>query len=310
MDSSTVVSRLRGEIGRSTRSSDRRLRYGSPWVSAVQVLPLNAGASHPRIVAAAVARPWRVAALLALILAIRRECVVLSGSRTGHALEAYFNERLFGIPRNRLSRGVLILPQEHADYVRGRRRQALRTNLRRAAAAGIRCEEMTDPRRAADDALRLLRHYGNTETETETETEWQARMTGLRALLTRPEATVTIARDQHGRPVALVVAIIDETVCLIDLAVSTCHDASWALHDHLVRILIARRVRYLLAMGGGLFGGLGFTKNVQHYQHLLGYELRHVIPARGGPATRRRRLLASLAVIAAAVATLVVPQVA
>ena len=308
MDSSTVVSRLRGEIGRSTRSSDRRLRYGGPWVSAVQVLPLNAGASHPRIVAAAVARPWRVVALLALILAIRREYVVLSGSRTGHALEAYFNERLFGIPRNRLSRGVLILPQEHADYVRGRRRQALRTNLRRAAAAGIRCEEVTDPRRATDDALRLLRHYGNTETETET--EWQARMTGLRALLTRPEATVTIARDRHGRPVALVVAIIDETVCLIDLAVSTCHDASWALHDHLVRILIARRVRYLLAMGGGLFGGLGFTKNVQHYQHLLGYELRHVIPARGRPATRRRRLVASLAVVAAAVATLVVPQVA
>ena len=199
-------------------------------------------------------------------------------------------------------------PQEHADYVRGRRRQALRTNLRRAAAAGIRCEEVTDRRRATDDALRLLRHYGNTETETET--EWQARMTGLRALLARPEATVTIARDRHGRPVALVVAIIDETVCLIDLAVSTCHDASWALHDHLVRILIARRVRYLLATGGGLFGGLGFTKNVQHYQHLLGYELRHVIPAGGRPATRRRRLFASLAVIAAAVATLVVPQVA
>ena len=63
-------------------------------------------------------------------------------------------------------------------------------------------------------------------------------------------------------------------------------------------------------MGGGLFGGFGFTKNVQHYQHLLGYELRHVIPAAGRPATRRRRLFASLAVIAAAVATLVVPQVA
>ena len=302
-----MLSYLRSEIGRSKRESDRRFRYSSPWVSAVRGLPLNSGVSHRRVVTAAMTRPGPVAALLVLILGIRREYVVLSESRTGQALDEYFKERLFGIPRNRLSRGVLILPRDHAEYLRGRRRQALRTNLRRAAAAGILCEEVTDSRCAAEDVSQLLRRYCGAEAETET--EWQVRMADVRTLLERPETTVTVARDRNGRPLAVVVAIIDQTVCLIDLAVSTCRDASWALHDHLVRILIARRVKYLLASGGGLFGALGLNKNVQHYQHLLGYELRHVIPAAARPAMRRRRRLVSLVVVAAA-AALAVPPIA
>jgi hypothetical protein len=127
------------------------------------------------------------------------------------------------------------------------------------------------------------------------------------AFFARPETTVVIARDEQGRPLAYAAAIIDDTVCLIGSALATCHEARWALHDHLVQILIARGVRYLLAEGGGLFGALGFATNVQHYQHLLGYELRHVIPAGTRRNTRRRRLAASL-VVAAAVVAAVVPR--
>jgi hypothetical protein len=100
-----------------------------------------------------------------------------------------------------------------------------------------------------------------------------------------------VARDEHGRPLAYAAAIIDDTVCLIGSALATCHEARWALHDHLVRILIARRVRYLLAEGGGPFGALGFAVNVQHYQHLLGYELRHLSPVSAKP--RRDRDVAA-----------------
>jgi hypothetical protein len=32
-----------------------------------------------------------------------------------------------------------------------------------------------------------------------------------------------------------------------------------------------------LADGGGRFAALGFATTVQHYQHLLGYELRNVV---------------------------------
>lgn len=119
-----------------------------------------------------------------------------------------------------------------------------------------------------------------------------------------------VARDEYDQPLAFAVAIVDDTVCLINTALATSHEARWALHDHLVRILIARGVRCLLADGGGPFGALGFEPNVQHYQHLLGYELRHVILSSARPTTRRRRLLASVAVVVAATASIVVPPAA
>jgi hypothetical protein len=76
--------------------------------------------------------------LIALLLRTPREYVVLSGSSSGQALDRYFNQRALGIlPRHRLCRGVLLVPENHGDYLRGRRSEALRRHLRKAAAAGI-----------------------------------------------------------------------------------------------------------------------------------------------------------------------------
>jgi hypothetical protein len=93
--------------------------------------------------------------------------------------------------------------------------------------------------------------------------------------------TLIVARDPLGCPLALAGAVIDDEVCLIRLAVASDHDARWALHDHLVRILIERGVRYLVGDGGGPFGALGLDAGVHHYQRLLGYELRHMRPRIG-----------------------------
>ncbi len=165
--------------------------------------------------------------------------------------------------------------------------------MRKAAAAGIRCEVVSDSRHAFHDACQVLRR----DWDSLTDTEVQAGMNHLRALLARPETTVAVARDEHGRPLAVSAAVIDDMVCVIFLAVATCHEARWGLHDHLVRILIARRVKYLLVEGGGPFGALGFGPNVQHYQHLMGYQLRHVTPVPADSIRLRRRLLASLTVV-------------
>ncbi|HTX32530.1 MAG TPA: hypothetical protein VMD09_14195 [Solirubrobacteraceae bacterium] len=108
--------------------------------------------------------------------------------------------------------------------------------------------------------------------------ESEAWMSGVPEAVARSELTIVVARDEDGRPLAWAAAIVDDMVCLIDKALATSHEARWALHDHIVRLLIARRVRYLLAEGGGPFGALGLTPNVRHFQHLLGYELRHVGP--------------------------------
>ena len=233
-----------------------------------------------------------------------REYVVLSKTSAGQALAEHFNRRFLGIlPQNRYCQGLLLLPQNHSDYLRGRSRQALRTNLRRAAAAGIQCEVVTDPHTAVDDIHHVLRHQWVWLTEA----ELNAVMDDVRAAVARPEMTIAVGRDRYGRPLAMAMAaaIIDDTVCLIRGAVATNHEARWALHDHLVRLLISRRVRYLLADGGGPFGAIGFAANVQHYQHLLGYQLRHVVPVGTRRLTLRRRVVASLVLVAAAAGVVV-----
>jgi hypothetical protein len=179
----------------------------------------------------------------------------------------------------------------------------LRTNLHRAAAAGIECELVNDEQRAIDDISHVMRRHWDWMTEAELD----ARRDDARAAVARGEVTIVVARDPQGRPVGVAATIIDDAVCLILVAVAACHEARWALHDHLVRVLIARRVRYLLATGGGPFGALGFSKGVQHYQHLLGYELRHVIPFRAHRTRRRWRLVAGAAAAVAAIAAIIVP---
>jgi hypothetical protein len=222
----------------------------------------------------------------------------MSGSLAGQALSAYFDERLLGVfPKHRLCQGVLMLPQDRSDYLRGRRRHALRTNLRRAATAGIRCEVMEDGSQAIEAVEMVTRSRRNGPLAA-------ADVTYFRSLLIKPGMTLLVARDRQGRPCAVLAAVIDETVCLWEWATSNSHEARWALHDHLVDLLIDRGVKYLVSSGEGPFGALGFTANVQHYQHLVGYELRHISPPRPVRVTRRRRLVASLVVVAATVAAI------
>ena len=216
--------------------------------------------------------PRRTAALILLLVRTRSERLVLSTSCAGQVLRMYFDERSFGVfPRNRLCRGVLVLPQHHSDYLRGRHRQALRTNLRRAEAAGIRCEEISNRRGALDEITEIDKHrrVGFARAELPLPVSWLP-------LLAGPEVTVVVARDRLGHPLAFIAAVIDDAVCLIRVAAACSHDARWALHDHLVRVLIDRGVRHLFVDGGGAFGALGCDSKVHHYQRLLGYELSHV----------------------------------
>ena len=157
----------------------------------------------------------------------------------------------------RVCRGVPVLPDDHTDYLRGRRRPAHRTNLRRAEAAGIWCEPIDDPHRAFDGVTEIVEHR-----RTPLSHEERCILSTWPELLTGPGMTLVVPRDELGCPLAITGAVIDDTDCLIRLAVARCHDARWALHDHLVRILIERGVTYLLAEGGGPFGALGFDANV------------------------------------------------
>ena len=209
----------------------------------------------------------------------------MSTSVTGTALRTYFNQRHFGVfPQNRLCRGVLVLPEDHAEYLRGRHRQALRTNLRRANDAGIRCEAIACPRTAYEEVAQIV---DNRQSSPRTPDE-PAVLAGWAETFSAPGVTLMVSRGPDGQPLAIIAAVIDDAVCLIRVAVACSHLARWALHDHLVRLLIARRVTYLLAEGGGSFGVVGLSANLARYQRLLGYELLHVRPtvARSQPPKR------------------------
>lgn len=266
---------------RPRNSSANRFGYRGRWFSDASALPLQTGLGRPRrlasLVAVGVRRPRRIVALIVLLLRMRSEEVLLSQSPPGRALRRYFDARFLGVfPQNRLCRAVLLLPQRHAEYVRGRHRQALRTNLRRATAAGIRCESISDTSTALAAAREILERRSARESEAEiacTVATWAS-------LFAHTDMTLAIARDEKASPLALMAAIVDKNVCVIHVAVASNHEARWALHDHFVRLLIARGVSYLLSEGGGPFGALGFPSEVHHYQRLLGYELRHLVPRR------------------------------
>jgi hypothetical protein len=236
---------------------------------------------------AGVYRPLRVWALIALVARTKSETLWFSDSAAGQALRAYFRRSCFGVvPLNRLCRGVLILPARHAEYLRGHRRQAVRTNLRRATAAGITCDGISD-RSLAVALLHRLSRSRQVPTTAEYTRRW-------RTAVARPETELFVARDRNGDPLAVAGVVVDEMVGLIRFAMASSHEARWALHDHIVRRLIDQHVRYLVAEGGGAFGALGFSAPVQHYQHLLGYELRH-LNARTRPLQPSAELVSSTA---------------
>lgn len=254
------------------------------------------------LVVAGIRRPQRAIALLVLLASTPWERPELSTSAQGQTLRHYFRRCCLGfVPLNALCRGVLILPSQHADYLRGRRRQAVRTNLRRASQAGMTCEAVGDRVEAATYLLELEDGRGIRIPLGHTD-RWQATVAA-------PETSLFVARDGGGRVVAVAGVVIDNAICLLRCALANDHDARWALHDHLVRTLIDRRVRYLVADGGGAFGALGSAAGVQHHQHLLGYELRHIRPRCAPTPHGRRGAVPSAVMLAATIALLALVRV-
>jgi hypothetical protein len=273
-------SALQIDVRASVSAADSRLSYGGSLFRAASALPLDAGLGRPgrlgALVAAAFRDPRGIGALALLVLRTPCERPRLSASAVGREVRAYLNERFLGVfPQNRLCRGVLLLPATHERYLCGRRRQALRTNLRRAAAAGIRCETIDDAAEAIEGTAEVLR---DREAEPMSDAMILKTTSSWSKFFSRPETTVMVARDSDQRARAVMAMLIDDTICVVRVSLASRHDARWALHDHLVATLIARRVRYLLVDGTGPFGALGYSRQVQHYQRLLGYELRHLIP--------------------------------
>jgi hypothetical protein len=195
--------------------------------------------------------------------------VHLSDSPTGWAIAEHLSLTRWGIPRFRLAQGVLYLPSDFASYLRGRRRQAVRTNVRRARDLGIDSHSRTVP---------AWTRPGEKLTRSAPVEHWWA--TG-RDGATVGEAWVTV----------------DEKCALLHSMTTSERYAQWLLHTAIVERLCAARCSLMLTNS---FDAPLMAPGQQYFQRLLGYSIARVRlhSASGAIAVRRRIPLAFMAIVA------------
>jgi hypothetical protein len=242
---------------------DRRLRISNDCASY-----LHAGLR--RMTLRGLLRALRqVPALVRFLWALPRTNVQLSDSPTGVAIAEHLSLTRWGIPRFRLAQGVLYLPSDFATYLRGRRRQAVRTNVRRARDLGIDSHSRTLPAwtRPGEKLFRAA----------QVEHWWATGRDGA----TVGEAWVTV----------------DEECALLHSMTCSEGYARWLLHTAIVERLCAVRCRLLLTNS---FDVPLMAPGQQYFQRLLGYSIArvHLHSTSGAIAVRRRISMAVIAMFA------------
>ena len=203
-------------------------------------------------------------ATLLLLWRLPRVSVSLSDSPAGRRLRRHFDHRMWGVRHSRIAQGVQVLPRQQARYLRGRSRQALRTNIRRARAEGITCRSLEQLGERRTAALHLRRRMPEV-------CEWSD------DLFRMPGDVWWAACDRRGRTVALAHVTVDRECALLQSFVSSHRASRYMLHAALVDMLVARDVRYLVVSGP--MAPL-LDPSLQYWQRLLGFDVAHVVVKR------------------------------
>jgi len=199
-------------------------------------------------------------AVRALLRALPVQPIELSDGPVGQQMRSWFRPER-ALPFDRAPIAVLDLPVAPAEYLRGRSRQALRTNLKRAAASGITCASVDsagEVRRVADAIAAGRRTVGE-------ELVPVAEVPG-------PQRRFAAAYDATGEPLALAQAIIDgsQAGLLLNLTAidhADARTARYALHTHLVGELIGLGATRLVVGGSMLLTGEG----TRYFQRRTGF---------------------------------------
>ncbi|MGL4305530.1 MAG: hypothetical protein ACRCSF_05185, partial [Mycobacteriaceae bacterium] len=167
---------------------------------------------------------------------------------------------------NQFAISILPLPTTYAQYLRGRSRRAVRTNLRRSLARGTVCSIITNHELRTKIVQDIMAQRKEDPSE----------------LLDRAESshinrTFFVAQDNTGKTLAIAEIILDKDwVGLVTLI--TAHngletkDARYQLHSHIVEYLIAHKKQYLFIGGNAL----PLAPNLHYFQQILGYKLFRV----------------------------------
>jgi hypothetical protein len=202
-------------------------------------------------------------ALRAVVEVARRLPVVeaaFSDSPAGHELRAWFGPGR-ALPVDRAPVALLPLPATEAEYLRGRAKQALRTNVTRALEAGIRVSAPASAAELFDSIVELAarRHQP---------------VSGMVPRRSRNGLVrhFVVAWDDAGEPVALSETIIDGPWGGLAVLVSNgdhphASSARYLLHLHTVRQAMAQHVRQLVVGGSMLLTAPG----VRYFQQRTGF---------------------------------------
>jgi hypothetical protein len=211
--------------------------------------------------------------LLRFLYALPRMEVRLSDAPTGLAIAEHLSLTRWGVPRFRLAQGVLHLPPDFEGYLRGRHRQALRTNIRRAREREIDCHSQTIP-------------------------EWTR--PGEKQLSRAAPVEHWWATGSDGRIVGEAWLTVDHECALLHSMTSSEPYVRWLLHSAIVERLCDSGRLLLLTNS---FDAPLMAPGQQYFQRLLGYSVARVRRPEPSPRsaaqTRRRQVpIGVLAIVA------------
>ncbi|HEX8123178.1 MAG TPA: hypothetical protein VF549_18140 [Solirubrobacteraceae bacterium] len=179
----------------------------------------------------------------------------------------------------RPARAVLVLPSDPDEYLRGKARQALRTNVSRAKKVGIECRELRD---AGEKRAALTRHMATRGEGGDVVAEFE------RIYRLQLEAAEVHVAERDGDVEAFsAVFTSGEAAYLVYLRAGVDRERSsaarYALSTHVTQHLIRRGVRGLISGSA-----LGVDSGTAYFQQRLGYIAGNVVLHRH-PARARLR---------------------
>lgn len=193
-------------------------------------------------------------------LCLPRFRIQLSASAAGRMIGEHLAIRERGRWKYRRAQGVLPLPAEFSEYLRGGHRQAVRTNVAHARTAGltVKCSTVEAWTPSAGDIRAAYIGPGPIE-------RW-------------------MALGPDGNVVADSILSVDNDVALLHGLVSHVPNGRWFLHTVIVERLCGSCSFLLINSDDAYLIGAGN----QHFQRLLGYKIGCLRPCRAAPVVLQR----------------------
>jgi hypothetical protein len=216
----------------------------------------------------------RLSSMARAVRTLPRLTLILSGSPEGKEIAELLSRSRALIPA-RVAVSVLTLPHNPEDYMRGRKRQAVRTNVTQGRAIGITCRKEICPEQLRHRIHEVLDQRDNPNYE---------------PLLERVDTRsgeFWLAIGANDKAVALAVVTVDVQVARLAWMLSAQQEknsaARYLLSTEIFTDLARRQVRYVIA-DCALF----LPPGIIYFQRLLGFQPMNLDVRRAGTESRRR----------------------